>query len=299
MYLLTIRELLRVEILFGRTVLHLTKTANDVQSVINILQEEDQLECICEVDNDGNTAVMYMAKRGLHKGLQSTLQYMEDTFDSSCLQTILLWRNKERQNIFHLAAICPLAKELFNVLTDYLDILELEEVLAPDKYNNTPFMYLAARYSTAAFAELLLKLPTVQRYQFLEKKNRRRMSCISSLQQGQFDSKFYLRDILCQKGILSYQKSFADVVLDVENLYLAFPGSFLKYDGNILRVIKYALNEYSPMDLQVSPHTHSLLWFHFDGSTLSTPEIQQKVDELDVLEYHGKPKVGCTSVSYP
>ena len=237
----------------GRTALHYADTVDMVELLINNVK--DELAFLNITDIEGHTALMYMAVRGLPECLRYLLDLVESEFGERDLEQSLLIRNFSGQNVFHLASISPLSGELVEVLQDYINIVRIDEILIPDKFNNTPITYLSARFLTNMFAEFIMRSPPWERREYLHLKNIKGTNCLSILDKREFVDSWYLRDVLCVEEDISYHQRFKRIPFSskfsVDALF--HPEKHIRFDQDILRVLKYALNEYSPLDFDVAP----------------------------------------------
>ena len=228
------------------------------------------------IDNRGMTALMCMTghfcsfldialpgKDAVNRGsvFQYILEYLGDNLSDSDFRDSLLKRNNQGQNIFHLAAISAYADPLVGSLRDYIDVAGVENILVPDIYNNTPLMYFATRYSTVAFSEFMMKMPPWEREQHLVKENMKGISCKSILINGTFGCEHYLEEIL---GFPLNQNR------GLNHAALTFYIRKHKYDTDMLRIIKYSLNEYSPLDLCI--RIPSLRSTHYNQLSATLPQ---------------------------
>ena len=238
----------------GKTALHHAYDG-DIAEVL-ISSAENSLDYIKIPDNEGQTALMCMALRGDPTTLQTILEYIEETHSEEDLQSLLLKTNNKRQNLFHLAAMSIEVYTITEILIDYIDVVKAEEILVPDIYNNTPLTYLTGRYDTHAFAEFIMRIPPWIRRENLMVKNQKGVTCQSLMKKPIFEAADYMSNVLCVENTTytdyflpltgpKYRQVFNDDVI-------SSPESFYKPDLDIIKVMKYALNEYSPQDLQVS-----------------------------------------------
>ena len=187
--------------------------------------------------------------RGAIDAVDKTLQYIADSFDESFMKSLLL-HTKNEQNMFHLANMCLGAGKLFEALFDYIDNAGVEKApVSSDRYNNTPFTYLTANYSTKGLAMALMKIPSWQRRIFLRQRNISDVNCLSILKQRQCTVEFYFKGVLCIGEQVKNEEKYVILRQKAERLYFLH-----ECDANLLGVIKYALDEYIPTDLQLSLH---------------------------------------------
>lgn len=206
-------------------------------------------------DKDGNTAAMHMVTLGQVETLEPVLEYIE--FNKLGITQQLETKNHKNQNIFHLACISPKSAAFCELLLTYISEIDISKVLVPDVYNNTPLNYVAARFETGVFAELLLKLPLRLRQLFLLKKNKSGSSCRSIIHHKEFSQRYYLQSVLCDLSSADHSDRFlrpfiARTTFFLENdrdaTYFTKPEEVISYDEDLLRVLKYSLNEYSLLD---------------------------------------------------
>lgn len=247
----------------SKTPLHYASTGEIAELLLS--ESEDKFNYINIADNKGLTCLMFMALRGDSETLKHTLQYLEETWSDADLQETLLQTNNKRQNIFHLAGISLEVHRVAEELKDYLVNVEIEDILVPDKYNNTPLTYLCARYSTHTFSDCLMRVPPWNRRKILLTGNERGATCQFLLEKEKFDSSDYMKIVLCTEDA-----AYADHLYSLTSAYvtglrytsdkgaLFRPEDIYKRDMNIIRVMKYALNEYSPQDLSCSQKVVSI-----------------------------------------
>ena len=248
-----LEELLLEKDCAGRTALHYAETEETVTLLVDAA--EDQMSYINMADNEGLTALMVMAIDANATTLQSTLEYMEDL--GLDLVSSLLKTNNKGQNIFHVSSMSPVVDKLITVLQDYIEDVGVENILVPDVFSNTPLTYLVGRYSTSAFAEFMMKTPFWKRRELLSKKNINGVTSRSVSEKGVFVEEYYLKEILCTEN-----KFFGGFAVESYTLkYRSMSpvawtfGSDSKYNADIFRIMKYSLNEYSPLDLQVAKYS--------------------------------------------
>ena len=141
------------------------------------------------------------------------------------------------------------------VLIDYIDVVKAEEILVPDIHNNTPLTYLTGRYDTHAFAEFIMRISPWMRRGILMIKNQKGVTCQSLMKQPTFEATDYMSKVLCVEST-TYEDYFFSLfphyVMPFDDDMISSPETFYKPNIDIIKVMKYALNEYSPQDLQVS-----------------------------------------------
>ena len=272
----------------GRTALHYAYTAKRVDLLLNSAQTP--LSCIRAVDNDGLNPLMQMIASGRTSALRFMLEYLEEHFSSDEVEKTFKMISKKRQNIFHLACISPFATDMLQILASYIDV-KIENFLFPDIYGNTPLIYIIGTYRTSSFAQLIMGIPAWRRRYYLFVENKKGISCQSILDRERIVEDEFLEKILCVPGT-SYSGHFHSLM----DNFLCYESDYTQYfnrDADIVRVRKYALNEYSPLDLCVSsrglPREQGL--YFIDANNMSATEMQKELYCLDLPELQGIPKV--------
>ena len=229
----------------GRTALHYARTEEIAMLLVDTV--DDPIGYLNISDCEGNTAIMYMVVAGLTETFQGVIEYIHDNYDASVIKKFLSQTNSKKQNIFHLVSISPLVEDFFEILQDYIDVVDLSDVLSTDITNNTLMTYLVARFSARPLAELVLRTPFWKRREWLLTKNKQGTDPQSVLKLKKFVKEFYREKVLCITGDQHYYKLFSgNSRLSIRQRF--HPEEHIRYDDVIWKIIKYGLNEYSLLD---------------------------------------------------
>jgi len=223
----------------GKTALHEAKDVAIAEALIEGVKDKESY-LLANVDNEGNTPLMAAATSP--EVLEYLLDYIS-TFHNSrkILKHQLKLQNKQKQNVLHIIATSESIEAQFDVLEPYLDLIDIQTVIAEDCYNNTPLNYIASMFSTANFASFLMRLEMVSRRSVIKYRNRRKTNISEIIERQMFTKEFYQRSVLCGAN------TFYAVSMFYNSAY-GLPQKIPRFDDNILKVVKYALNEYSLLD---------------------------------------------------
>lgn len=241
------------------TALHVSHNREVVENIFSHA-ESPLVKVILAVEDDkGNTPILSLTRFGRYDALAKLLEYVEEDADPCTLSIHLQKHNKLNQNILHLAALSPSLKELYDVLQDYLPGIDMKSMMSSDIYNNTPIHYVAAKYDTAVFTDFMLHLPLSKRQRIADSPNMQLTNCRMIIYQKAFKEPFYIHDVLCDEATNTLVSKFADVHLlfneDWEQKFQQTDDIYM-YDENMLKVLKYSLNEYSLLDAAyITSHT--------------------------------------------
>ncbi|KAF6032697.1 hypothetical protein EB796_009038 [Bugula neritina] len=200
----------------------------------------------------------------------------------------------------------------------------MKSMMSSDIYNNTPIHYVAAKYDTAVFTDFMLHLPLSKRQRIADSPNMQLTNCRMIIYQKAFKEPFYIHDVLCDEATNTLVSKFADVHLlfneDWEQKFQQTDDIYM-YDENMLKVLKYSLNEYSLLDAAyITSHTlfslavdrqksrqfyekqkskalsreEDSISVFIDIRKVDEPKqtsVQNSLNTMDLPEYNGKPKI--------
>ena len=204
-------------------------------------------------DDDGNTPLLLAIDHGHIEIMSFILLTYEN--HPQMLEDLMQQRNKFGQNVFHLACRHIKYAEYYAVLKDYIHMVDITEISGPDILGNTPLHYLVGTYNVAQFADHIMRLSLLHRRRYLlHTYNSTNTNCkdVISQSEGKEDvNKIFLQSILNvdSNSLFEFYESritFADMYK--EQLYKTQNLS-LNFDPQLLKVMMYALNEYSLMSV--------------------------------------------------
>ena len=267
----------------GRSALYYASSPEIVENLVDAV--DCDLENLTGLDNYGFTPAMHLTKLGRDKELESLLGRLQESLPEEQFHSSLLNKNTLGQNIVHLACMLPFPEVTLEVILDFVDLQNIPDFLQVDSFNNSPLMYLAARFVTGLFADLLLRLPPWNRNVQLLRKNNENFDCRTILNQRRFLEKNCLQKVLCNKSVISHFELFEQILRPGMELDLAeaihSPEIFFKYDENIFRVMKYALNEYSLPEIHLPLVMHQTTMYE---SSLAHSDITpQVIDAFQIM----------------
>ncbi|KAF6027076.1 hypothetical protein EB796_014620 [Bugula neritina] len=275
----------------------------------------------------GDTPILTLARFGRYNALKEVFQQLEQ-LDSDVLMSYLLECNDNNQNILHLIALSPTLEDLSLLLKDFFCSSDIIDMMYPDIYGNTPIHYVAAKYATKTFADFMLNLPLAIRKSIADASNVQLTDCRRIIYKKSFNELFYVQKVLCDESNKQLTSKFNNVkALFAEDLeqQLAAPENAFKYDEDILRVLKYSLNEYSLLDsayktsnflfssafnsqrvtvlsneayrsrkLLEPTKAQDHVFIAIDTGNVGEPKqmkIQNTLNDMDIPRYNGKPKI--------
>jgi len=244
---------LSVELIFRQdflksTAMHYATNKEIVSCMLKNLQSDEIDKLLRCANNEGNTPILLFVRFGLYESLEEVLKDIDGNKDLD-MKTYLKHRNSAGQNIFHLAALSLPLDSVYNVLQNYVWLLEIKEMMYPDVYGNTPIHYVAARYASKILADLMLHLPLPMRQELVNLPNSQLIDCRKIIYQSAFSESFYMKKVLADnnyESLVSVSKYFSLYTLDCEKY--SDLEKFYKYDEKTAKVLKYCLNEYSLRD---------------------------------------------------
>jgi len=242
-------ELILVKAINGYTALHYAKNGAIAKAIINV-SNIDLMQVLSVKTSGGDTPILTLARFGRYNALKEVFQQLEQ-LDSDVLMSYLLECNDNNQNILHLIALSPTLEDLSLLLKDFFCSSDIIDMMYPDIYGNTPIHYVAAKYATKTFADFMLNLPLAIRKSIADASNVQLTDCRRIIYKKSFNELFYVQKVLCDESNKQLTFKFNNVkALFAEDLeqQLAAPENAFKYDEDILRVLKYSLNEYSLLD---------------------------------------------------
>lgn len=261
----------------GYTALHYAKNGTIAKAIIS-LPEMDLMQVLSIKTNEGDTPILTLTSFGRCDAIKEILQHMEDEVDFGVMLNHIMTRNAKNQNILHLAALSPTVEELSNILQNYLCSTDIINMMYRDSYGNTPIHYIAAKYDTKTFADFMLHLPLFLRQGVADSSNSQLINCRKIIYRKSFHELFYIHKVLCDNTNKTLTSKFGQVkglfADDLEQQITDSEKAF-KYDGNILKVLKYSLNEYSLLDSTYKT-SHTLFSSYVEHNSLAMHSHSKK-----------------------
>lgn len=232
----------------SHTPLHNASSEAVAQKLLFFLELSAISKVLVTEDDRGNTCMLWLCQQGQHGALSELLQFVGESYDSQIVMTHIRKRNKLGQNILHLAALSASLDELFDVLQDYLHLMDVKDMMHPDIYGNTPIHYVAAKYNMDIFTNLILHLPMSIRQGVLGLPNIQMTDCTKIIKTKSFHKSFYFNKILCNRDAPNMFETLKVLKAGLFSTDTDYRDSVYKFTENILKVLKYCLNEYSLLD---------------------------------------------------
>jgi len=268
--------LILAEDCFNSTAMHYATNKEIVISMLNGLQPEKIVKLSSVVNNEGNTIIMSLAKYGQHESLAALLEHIADVKESDDWKAFFKQRNRNYQNIFHLAALSFSLDGIHNVLDTHLSHLNFNEIMYPDVYGNTPIHYVAAKYNITVFADFMLRVSLPMRQEITNFSNSKLVDIKIIIQQKTFSELFYIKNILADDKHESLESKYKHQIFLMRGCeQIKHPERFYKYDDKFLKVLNYCLNEYPLRDFACTT-SHS---FSLSAACQQNPEPKSRVSE--------------------
>jgi len=210
---------------------------------------------IKQLDNCGDSAVsIALVKNDVQYDMfKYLLKHAFEHGTKQDLKFLLEHRNTSGRNVFHLACLSFSIEKLFRVLESYKNFVDVQAVVLPDNYGNSPVSYIAAKYYTHWFADILMQLPLPLRRILCTSKNTKGVNVKEIVHRQQFDRKYFLESILGEPYMFVKGSEGSSQVQKTDSYYRTSFQNFVyrpkrREDDVILKVINYALNYYSIID---------------------------------------------------
>lgn len=248
-------KLLNTKNNLGQTALHVNCNRNKIDiekphtDVLsrNLLTETLE-EHFFTPDTNGNTPLLIAIDKGKVSVVSTILEIFEDIPES--IKSLLEHRNDKQQNAFHLSCSHILFKLYYEIIEDYLDMIDISKVIQPDSYGNTPLHYALGTYNTPQFADHIMRFSLPMRRQLLlNTRNIRNLNGrdVTNLSSKTDSAEFFMRSLLNEdKSTIAVYFRFKIPNADRDMLRTRLQSSegVLPYDPTTLTVMMLALNEY-------------------------------------------------------
>lgn len=277
------------------------------------------IDMLVQTDKFGNTPLLLAIDKGNAEAAERILAFIDtDTDLDPLVEKLFKHCNNLKQNVFHVALLHPFSDTLIQILVEYCPRINLQNVITPDSYGNTPINYVAGRFQTREFANFLMRLSLPDRRKVILAQNKAAIDCRSIVGKRKFDRKFYQNYVLCRNKSIQFDSKSQDdlsvtlhrdavpdnmifgISLPIEDrdsilygdnadglVFVTAPdSSYLKieFDERIFRVMKYAMNEYAVVfTYNLTDQTVITDKAATDGTALM--EITSKVRELDTSDH--------------
>lgn len=233
----------------GQTCIHIASSEGRLEIIKHLLSLENAHQNMFTSDLQGNTPLLIAIDRG-HTNIVSLILEAHEN-NPVKVKMLMQHRNTQQQNAFHLGCRHIKYEKYYPIFREYIHMVDITDMSGPDIYGNTPLHYLAGTYNVAQFADHIMRLPLPQRRNYLlHTYNATQKSCRDVISKSNSESdinKTFLQSVLNTNANSLYE--FYRQRITFSDLYTAqlykTQSINLQFDPRLLKVMMYALNEYS------------------------------------------------------